>query len=103
MQAIQLNRFSARVLIVLSLIALCTVATGYLHQPGVPETDEGTGAHIFQLTIVLTFLAGLLFLTTADWHQPVRSLRPLVVPGVALLLAFAALYYLEHVYLAPRG
>ena len=103
MQAMQLNRFSARALIVLSLIALSTVATGFLHQAGVPETDEGTSAHIFQLTIVLTFVAGLLFLTTADWHTPVHSLRPLIVPAVALSVAFAALYYLEHFYLAPRG
>ena len=36
------------------------------------------------------------FLTTADWSQPSRSARPLAFAAVALALAFAALYVLEH-------
>lgn len=34
--------------------------------------------------------------TTADWKQPWRSARPLSFPAVALVLAFGALYFLEH-------
>ena len=99
MQAIQLNRISARALLFLSLLALCTVLTGYFQAP---QADEGTAAHIFQLTVVLAGVAGLLFLATADWTHPYRPLRSLAVPGVALFLAFAALYYLEHFYYAAR-
>ena len=63
-----------------------------------PLPDEGAGAHIFQLAIVALLPAGLLFLGTADWTQPLRSLRRLAVPAVVVALAFAALYYLEHYY-----
>ena len=92
MHAIRVHRLSARILLILSLVALLTVCTGYF-QP--PQQDEGTAAHIFQLTIVLT---GILFLATADWSQPRQAIRAIVLPASALLLAFAALYYLEHFY-----
>jgi len=95
MHAIRLHRLSARILLMLSLIALLTVGTGYF-QP--PQQDEGTAAHIFQSTIVLSALAGILFLTTADWRQPGQSIRAIALPASVLLLAFAALYYLEHFY-----
>ena len=89
----QINRVSRKVIIVLSLIALFTVLSGYT-QP--PQADEGTAAHIFQLSIVALVPMILLFLATADWRQPVRSARPLGFPAAALVLAFGALYYLEH-------
>jgi O-antigen/teichoic acid export membrane protein len=89
----RINRLSARVILVLSLAALVTVLIGYT-QP--PQPDEGALAHIFQLTIVAVVLMILLFLTTADWRQPFKSARPLTLPAAALVLAFAALYYLEH-------
>jgi len=95
MHAIRLHRLSARILLILSLVALLTVCTGYFEPP---QQDEGTAAHIFQLTIVLTVLAGILFLTTADWSQPRQSIRAIALPASALLLAFAALYYLERFY-----
>jgi hypothetical protein len=44
MRAQQINRVSGKVLIVVSLIALLTVLSGYT-QP--PQPDEGTAAHIF--------------------------------------------------------
>jgi len=44
----------------------------------------------------------LLFVTTADWRQPWRSARPAAVAAAATVLAFAALYYLEHVYYAGQ-
>jgi len=89
----QINRASGKVLIVLSLIALLAVLSGYTHstQPG-----EGSAAHIFQLSIMTLVPIILLFLATADWRQPLRSARPLAFPAAALVLAFGALYYLEH-------
>lgn len=89
----QLNRVSSKVLIVLSVTALLAVLSGYT-QPRQP--DEGTAAHIFQLSIVALVPMILLFLTTADWRKPRGSLRPLAFPTTALVLAFGALYYLEH-------
>ncbi len=93
MRAHQLNRISSKVILVLSLIALLTVLSGYF-QP--PQPDEGAAAHIFQLAIVALVPTILLFLLTADWKQPWRTARPLALPAAALVLAFAALYYLEH-------
>ncbi len=89
----QINRVSSRAILVLSLVALGTVLIGYT-QP--PQPDEGALAHIFQIAIVLLAPMILLFFGTADWKQPSRSARRLVVPTAALVLAFAALYYLEH-------
>ncbi len=93
MQRQQINRVSAKVLIILSLIALLAVLSGYT-QP--PQPDEGAAAHIFQLSIVALVPMIVLFLATADWRQPLRSARPLAFPAAALALAFGALYFLEH-------
>lgn len=90
----QINRVSGKVLIVLSLIAVLAVLSGYT-QP--PQQDEGTAAHIFQLSIVALVPVIVLFLATADWRQPLRSVaRPLAIPVTALVLAFGALHYLEQ-------
>ena len=89
----ELNQFSGKVLIFLSVIALLMVLDG-LTLP--PQTDEGTPAHIFQLSIVAVTAMVALFLATADWKRPLRSVQPLAIPSVVLLLAFGALYYLEH-------
>jgi len=93
MQGQQINCLSSKVLILLSSIALLTVLTGYT-QP--PQTDEGAAAHIFQLAIVALVPVIFLFIATADWKRPMRSARSLAFPAVALVLAFGALYYLEH-------
>ena len=95
MRAQHINRGSSIALIVLSLIALLDVLLGYT-QP--PLSDEGTLAHIFQLAIVALVPTGFLFLATADWTQPVRTARRLALPAAAVVLAFGALYYLEHYY-----
>ena len=89
----QVNRVSRKILIILPLAALLAVLSGYA-QPA--QTDEGTAAHIFQLSIVALVPTILLFLATADWRRPTRSGRPLAFAAVALMLAFGALYYLEH-------
>ena len=95
MQAQRINRVCGKVLLVASLTALIAVLTGYTQAP---QPDEGTGAHIFQLAVLAVVPAMLLFLVTADWRQPRQSVRPLVIPAGALVLAFGALYYLEHVW-----
>ena len=90
---IQLNRVSGRAIVVLSLTALIAVLTGYT-QP--PQADEGAAAHSFQLSIVALVPIVFVFIATADRKRPLRSVRPLTVPAAALVLAFGALYYLEH-------
>ena len=92
----RINRLSAKFILVLSLLALLTVLSGYTQPPAAPEPDEGLAAHIFQLSIVAVALSTVFFLATADWKQPLRSVRPLAFPTAALVLAFGALYYLEH-------
>ncbi|MCU1299626.1 MAG: hypothetical protein JWO91_3904 [Acidobacteriaceae bacterium] len=99
MHAQQINKVSGRVVIVLSVIALLTVLSGYF-QPPQPELDEGTGAHIFQLSIVALVPMILLFLATFSWQRRdggiLREARSLVFSAATLVLAFGALYYLEH-------
>ena len=95
MTAQQINRLSTKVIIILSVLVLLTVLSGYAYPPQPPEPDEGAAAHIFQLSIVAVALSTLLFLITADWKQPLRSVLPLACPAVALVLAFGALYYLN--------
>ena len=89
----EINRIAIPSVVGLAFTALLTVLSGYL-QP--PQADEGTAAHIFQLSVVLLLPTGLLYLATADWKQPLRTARPLALPAVVLIAAFAALYYLEH-------
>jgi hypothetical protein len=93
MHAQQLNRISSIFLVILSLTALLTVIGGYT-QP--PQPDEGALAHIFQWTIMALVPITAFFLATADWTRPARSARPLAFSAVAIALAFAALYVLEH-------
>jgi hypothetical protein len=89
----EVNRVAIKSATLLAFTALLMVLSGYF-QP--PEPDEGTAAHIFQLSVVLLVPAGLLYLATADWKRPLQSSRRLVLPVVVLAAAFAALYYLEH-------
>jgi len=84
MRGQEINRISGIVLIVLSLTALLDVLLLGYTQP--PLSDEGTGAHIFQLSIVALLPTGILFLTTANWAQPVRIVRRLAFPAVVVVL-----------------
>jgi hypothetical protein len=93
MRAQLINSISSKVVIGLSLTALLAVLSGYT-QPAQP--DEGAAAHIFQLSIVVLVPMTLLFLATADWRQPLRNARSLAIPAAALVVAFGALYHLEH-------
>lgn len=93
MRGQQINRFTSKAVLVLSLTALIAVLSGYA-QP--PQPDEGMAAHIFHLSIVLLVPMIFLFLASADWTQRARSVRPLALPAAVLAVAFGALYYLEH-------
>ena len=96
MTAQQTNRLTSNVIMILSVLALLTVLSGFTHSPQPPEPDEGAAAHIFQLSIVAVAFSILVFLVTTDWKQGLRAVRPLAFPAVALVLAFGVLYYVEH-------
>jgi hypothetical protein len=97
----RVNRISGHIVLGLSLFAMSLVvgATALAIQgrfdPS-PDGDEGTAAHLFQLAIVLIMPAGVTFLATADWRQPWIVAKRLVVPALALVVAFSTLYYMEH-------
>jgi hypothetical protein len=93
------HRLSSIAIVLLSLSALLVVLWGYT-QP--PLTDEGTGAHIFQLSIAALVPTIVLQLATADWSRPWRSARPLAITAAMTVLAFTALYVLEHFYYTER-
>ena len=93
------NRVSATLMLLLSFIALLTVATAFLQPPRPMPADEGAAARIFQLSIAIGGLFGVLFLATADWARPARAAVPAIVATSAVIVAFAGLYYLEHFYL----
>jgi hypothetical protein len=107
-QKLRLNRVSTLGLIVLSLTALMMVLPFVLfnlmtgHVPP-PQTDEGTVIHIFQLAIVALVPVGLIFLVTADWAQPLRSMRRLALPAAMVLLAFSLVFYVEQIYYPSHG
>ena len=96
-----INRVSGRVVLGLSLFALILVGGATVlamlgrFNPS-SEGDEGAAAHLFQLAIVLLVPAGMAFLITADWRDPLKVAKRLMVPAIALVVAFAMLYYMEH-------
>lgn len=89
----KINYLSWLALAVLAMTALLAVLSGYF-QP--PQQDEGTAAHIFQLSIVALMPTLLVFLMTTDWKAPLRMVRRLLFPSAVLAIAFGALFYLEH-------
>ena len=97
MKSEKINRASGKTMLVLSLIALTTVFLGLWQPPQPASADEGALAHIFQLSVVAAGAMLLVFLSTADWKRPAQNARTLAVPAGVLAMAFAALYYLEHI------
>ena len=96
-----IHRVSRHIINGLSVFALClvggaTILTRFGRFNPAPGGDEGTAAHLFQWAIVLLLPAGVAFLVTADWRQPLAVARRLVLPTIALIVAFLLLYYLEH-------
>ena len=96
-----INRISSYAVLGLSLVAMflvsgATILTMLGRFNPSPDGDEGTPAHLFQLAVGLLLPTGLVFLITADWRQPLKVAKRLVLPAVALVLAFTTLYYMEH-------
>ena len=87
------NRVYAVIVVILSLTALGTVLIG---TGGPPQPDEGTAAHIFQLSIAGLVPSIALFMLTADRRRPMLSVATLAASAVALIVAFTLLYHFEH-------
>ena len=101
MGAESINRGSLIAVFLFSLAALSTLVVTFAlallaGQLPKPEPDEGTAAHIFQLSIVALMPATLVFLATARWERPWSVVRALFIPVVAVAVAFGMLYYFEH-------
>ncbi len=62
-----------------------------------PDGDEGAAAHLFQFAILLLFPTGIVFIATADWRHPLEVGKRLVIPFIALLVAFSTLFYMENI------
>lgn len=97
----RVHRISGRVILGLSVFALllvvgATVLTVLGRFRPSPDGDEGTAAHLFQLSVVLLVPTGVAFLSTADRRRPWQVARRLVLPAVALAVAFVLLYFMEH-------
>jgi len=90
---------SATLMLTLAAFALATILVGVAiavtQPPQPPPTDEGTLAHLFQLSVGLCLPATAFYLATADWTRPSRAVRPLVIAGALVLVAFALLFYFE--------
>lgn len=93
MRSATLNNVSGKAILVLSFVALLTVFCGYFTPQ---QPDEGALAHIFQLSIATLAPILLVFLLTADWEWPLRTVRRLAIPGSVLAAAFVGLYFLER-------
>jgi hypothetical protein len=102
MSELSVNRISGYTVLGLSLFSMllvvgATVLTMLGRFDPSPDGDEGAAAHLFQLAVVLLLPTGLTFLATADWRQPWKVAKRLAVPAVALVVAFATLFYMENV------
>lgn len=102
MSELSVNRISGYTVLGLSLFSMllvvgATVLTMLGRFDPSPDGDEGAAAHLFQLAVVLLLPTGLTFLATADWRQPWEVAKRLAVPAVALVVAFATLFYMENV------
>ena len=91
-----MHRIVGGVLVVLSLVLLGDVASGVASPPQPPPTDEGTQAHIFQITVALLVPAMFASVVSWDRSRPLRSAWPLALAAAALVISFALVYRIEH-------
>lgn len=89
----RVNRVCAAIVVILSLTALGAVLIG---TGGPPQPDEGTAAHIFQLSIAGLVPSTALFILTADRRRPMQSVATLAASALALIVAITVLYHFEH-------
>jgi hypothetical protein len=95
MERDRVNVLSRGAMALLSVVALGTVLTGYATGARTGG-DEGALAHVFQLAVLTQLPVGLVFLSTGDWSQGRKIVGRLAVPALLLVVAFVALYRLEH-------
>jgi hypothetical protein len=99
MQIATFNRITATASTVLSFTAMAAVLSGYtcpVPHRCPPQVDEGSAAHIFQLAVTIFAPTFLVLLFTSDWKQSGRSTFRLLIAVAPLVIAFAALFYLER-------
>lgn len=89
----RISNISYTLVNILSFTALVTALSGFSQSV---QQDEGASAHIFQIAVVLLAPILLVFLLTTDRSDPSRIAKRLALPGMALLIAFAAVYVMEH-------
>ena len=77
----EVNRFSGIAPIIMSLIAFA------IAMAGIPQKDEGTGAHIFQLLVVAEVPLIVIFIATLGRGRFLRNLPVFAVQVGALVLA----------------
>jgi uncharacterized membrane protein YozB (DUF420 family) len=97
-----LHRASGITLLVLSVAAAVIVLVGASAAiasgpPPASPHDEGTGAHLFQLSVAGAGLAGVVFLATIDRRGSARAAKTLALAAACLALAFAVLFWFEKV------
>ena len=96
MDSQKINRISGSLPVGMSLVAfavvLIAVSTGR-GQGG--TTDEGAGAHIFQLLIVAQIPCVLVFLATADWQRATQVIKSIAFQTAALILALGSLVFFK--------
>jgi hypothetical protein len=88
-----LHRASRATVVLLSLIALACVVSGYF-QP--PQRDEGAAAHLFQLAVAAWVPCGIVMTGTAGARGIRRAIAPAATSAILMAIAFGALYVLEH-------
>lgn len=91
----RVHHASGRILVGLSLTALLTVIVGFWLPP---LPDEGTGAHIFQLTVMALVPTFAIYLATSNASQSGSRMKPVALSAILVAAAFVALYVLEHVW-----
>ncbi len=91
----KINRICGVIPIVLSLLAFSLVIFAVRTGWGQGGTDEGAGAHIFQLLIAAEVPFLLAFMATADWEKLGRPARLVALQAVGLMLAFAPVAYFK--------
>lgn len=91
-----IGRVSGAALLTLASTALLTVLIGLSRLPAPPASDEGALARIFQLSVVASLPAGMVFVAATDWRRSRGAFFVLAACAALLALAFSLLSYGEH-------
>jgi len=93
MEGGQLNRIAAIAPILMSAAALALVLVALLTGWERDLKDEGVVAHTWQLLVGFQLPLIVMFLITANWSSPRRTLIILATQGAGLVLAMAPVAY----------